>query len=220
MKDLGEHYSLGFVNYPIYQAADILCVKANLVPVGEDQIPHLEQTREIARKINSLAGKEVFPIPEALVGKVARLPGTDGNSKMGKSLGNAIFLSDDAETVEKKVMGMYTDPTRVHPTDPGHVEGNPVFVYLNAFQPEADGPRAHAKIEELKDRYQKGTVGDVEVKTYLAEVLNKFLDPIRARRTELAKSVNLDRILEDGRRKVGPIAGDTLARVKETLGLG
>lgn len=212
-KGLGEKYSLGFVNYPIYQAADILSVKANLVPVGEDQVPHLEQTREIARKINQVGGKEIFPIPEALVGKVARLPGTDGQAKMGKSLGNAIMLSDDEKTVKEKVRGMYTDPTRVHPTDPGHVEGNPVFVYLDAFDRDND------KLAELKARYEKGKVGDVELKEYSAKVLNGFLDPIRKRRQELAKSANLDEILEEGKKKVSPIAQETLTQARKVIGI-
>lgn len=214
VKGLGDRFSLGFVNYPIYQAADILSVKGQLVPVGEDQVPHLEQTREIARKINQAAGKEIFPEPEPLIGKVARLPGTDGRAKMSKSLGNAIFLGDDEKTVEEKVAAMYTDPTRIHPNDPGHVEGNPVFTYLDAFDSDKD------KVKELKDRYQKGTVGDVEVKKYLAEVLNNFLEPIRQRREDLAKNANLDRILVSGKEKVRPIADDTLAQVKEALGLG
>lgn len=213
-KGLGEKFSLGFINYPIYQAADILCVKANLVPVGADQVPHLEQTREIARKINSLSGKEVFPVPEALIGRVARLPGTDGQAKMSKSLGNAILLSDDSKTVEEKVMGMYTDPTRIHPTDPGHVEGNPVFAYLDAFATDT------RKVSEYKKRYQEGKVADVAVKKYLVEVLNEFLDPIRERRRKLEGSVNLDKILADGRKEVSPIVQETLAEVKEALGLG
>lgn len=213
-KGLGEKYSLGFVNYPIYQAADILFVKANLVPVGEDQVPHLEQTREIARKINQVGGKEIFPVPEALVGKVARLPGTDGQAKMGKSLGNAIMLSDDAQTVKEKVMKMYTDPTRVHPTDPGHVEGNPVFVYLDAFDQDKD------KVADLKGRYEKGKVGDVELKEYLSKILNGLLDPIRERRQEFAKNANLDEILKEGKEKVSPIAQETLTQVRKAIDIG
>lgn len=214
MKGVGEKFSLGFVNYPIYQAADILCVKANLVPVGEDQVPHLEQTREIAREINQVGGKEIFPIPEALVGRVARLPGTDGQAKMSKSLGNAIMLSDAAKTVQEKVMGMYTDPTRIHPTDLGHVEGNPVFTYLDAFDVDKD------RVADLKERYQKGTVGDVEVKEYLTGVLNEFLDPIRRRRAEFSRSTDSDKILEDGEKKVLPIAQETLQQVRQAIGIG
>ena len=127
-KGLGDQFSLGFINYPIYQAADILCVKGQLVPVGKDQEAHLEQTREIAREINKLTGSDTFPEPEALIGRVGKLVGTDGNPKMGKSLNNTIYLSDTKEEVERRVMNMYTDPKRIHPTDPGPVEGNPVFV--------------------------------------------------------------------------------------------
>lgn len=211
-KGLGEGYSLGFVNYPIYQAADILCVRANLVPVGEDQVPHLEQTREIARKINQVGGKEIFPIPEALVGRIARLPGTDGSAKMGKSLGNTIFLGDSPKIVEEKVAGMYTDPTRIHSTDPGHVAGNPVFAYLDAFAKDKE------KVSALKEHYRQGTVGDVAVKKYLAEVLNQFLEPIRRRRADLEKSADLPKILAEGREKVLPIAEATLKGTKKALG--
>ncbi len=213
LKGLGEKFSLGFINYPIYQAADILCVRAHLVPVGEDQVPHLEQTREIARDLNSLAGFELFPVPEALVGRVARLPGLDGR-KMSKSLGNAILLCDDEKTVREKVSRMYTDPTRIHPTDLGHVEGNPVFAYLDAFD------QNHEKVAEFKERYQKGTVGDVEVKEYLAKVLNEFLDPIRRRRAEFSRSTDSDKILEDGEKKVLPIAQETLQQVRQAIGIG
>ena len=130
-KNLGDQYSLGFINYPIYQAADILCVKGQIVPVGKDQEAHLEQTREIARRLIKLTGSDIFPEPEALIGRVGKLIGTDGNPKMGKSLNNTIYLSDSKEEVERKVKNMYTDPKRIHPTDPGTVEGNPVFIYLS-----------------------------------------------------------------------------------------
>jgi tryptophanyl-tRNA synthetase len=132
-KGLGDQYSLGFINYPVYQAADILCVKGEVVPVGKDQEAHLELTREIAKSINKLTNSDIFPEPQALIGRVGKLVGTDGNPKMGKSLNNAIYLSDSKEEVEKKVKTMYTDPKRIHPTDPGTVEGNPVFIYLDTF---------------------------------------------------------------------------------------
>lgn len=212
-RGMGEKFSLGFVNYPIYQAADILSVKGELVPVGEDQVPHLEQTREIARKINSLAGKEILPVPNALVGRVARLPGIDGSSKMSKSLGNAIYISDDEKTVTDKVKKMYTDPTRVHATDPGHVEGNPVFTYLDAFAEDKK------KVDELKKRYTRGDVADVAVKEYLAEVLNKFLTPIRKKRESLANEKELATILEAGKKKVVPLAQETLQSVRQALNL-
>ncbi len=203
--------SFGLLGYPVLQAADIALVKGEVVPVGRDQASHLEVTREVIRRFNSEFG-EVFPEPEALI-KGEVLPGTDGKAKMSKSLGNAIMLSDGAEAVEKKVMGMYTDPKRVHATDPGHVERNPVFIYLDAFAKDT------GKVKDLKSRYEKGTISDVEVKRYLVEVLNEFLDPIRSRREELEKSVDIGKILEDGRRKVAPIADETLSKVKEAMKL-
>ena len=156
IKQKGFEKSLpaGFAMYPVSQAADITFLNANLVPVGEDQLPMIEQTREIVRKFNSLYG-EVFVEPEALIGDIKRLPGTDGDSKMGKSLGNAIYLSDSEEDLKKKVMEMYTDPNRIYATDPGKVEGNPVFIYHDAFNPNKE------EVEELKDKYSKRAVGDV-----------------------------------------------------------
>ena len=204
-----ENPSFGLLGYPVLQAADIALVKGELVPVGKDQASHLEVTREIIRRFNSEFG-EVFPEPEALIrGEV--LPGTDGKAKMSKSLGNAILLSDDDKTVQEKVSGMYTDPSRVHPTDPGHIEDNPVFTYLDAFA------KNHVEVEGLKERYQKGTVGDVEVKKYLAKILNEFLGPIRERRQEFVKNANLDGILEDGKKKVLPIAQETLAQARKAI---
>ena len=213
-KGLGDLFSLGFINYPIYQAADILCVKAELVPVGKDQEAHLEQTREIARVINKFAKSELFPEPKALIGRVGKLVGTDGNPKMGKSLNNTIYLSDSKEEVEKKVTGMYTDPKRIHANDPGTVDGNPVFVYLDTFASEAD----LKKVEDFKTRYQKGEVGDVEVKKFLVEVLNSLLEPIRKKRLEF-KAQDLDAILKEGAEKTRRIAGETLNQVKESLSL-
>ena len=173
-KSLGDSYSLGFINFPVLQAADILCVNADLVPVGQDQVPHIELTREIARKFNTFYG-EVFKEPKALVGEVKRLVGLDGNAKMSKSLGNTIYLNESTEDLKKKIMSMYTDPTRLHVTDPGTVEGNPVFMYHDAFNPNKN------EVADLKDRYAKGTVGDVEVKTKLFEAMDAFLEPIRDR---------------------------------------
>ena len=178
MKGLGDHFSLGFVNYPIFQAADILGVKAHLVPVGVDQVAHLEQSREIARDLNAITETELFPIPEVLVGRVGKLVGTDGNPKMGKSLGNTIYLGESKEEVQKKVMGMYTDPMRIRATDPGTVEGNPVFIYLDLFGTDSDA----SAVADFKARYVEGKVGDIEVKQYLAGVMERFLAPIRERR--------------------------------------
>lgn len=214
-KGFDEDVPVGFVNYPISQAADILFLKANLVPVGEDQKPMIEQTREIARKFNSIYG-EVFPEPEIKVGDMGRLVGTDNNTKMGKSLGNAIFLSDSPEEVEKKVMSMYTDPTRIKPTDPGHVEGNPVFIYLDAFVSESK----RLQVEEYKDKYKKGEVGDVEVKKFLVQVLNKFLEPIRQKRLEYENRPELvEKILKEGTERARVEAQKTLAEVKKAMKL-
>lgn len=201
----------GFLAYPVSQAADITAFRANIVPVGEDQLPMLEQTREIVRRFNRLYGKTLVE-PEALLSKFPRLPGTDGKEKMSKSLGNAINLSDSAEVVRKKVMGMYTDPSRIRATDPGHVEGNPVFVYHDAFNPDKK------EVAELKRRYRKGTVGDVEVKERLAEALNEFLQPIRARRSEFAKDPSaVWKILKEGTARGREVAGKTLASVKRAM---
>ena len=170
LKDMASAANLdsmpfGLLGYPVLQAADILLPRASLVPVGKDNEAHVEITREIARRFNRLYG-EVFPLPEALIGDVPTLVGTDGQAKMSKSLENAIFLADDPKTVEKKVMGMFTDPKRVRADIPGTVEGNPVFIYHDAFNPNKD------EVEELKDRYREGRVGDVEVKQKLALALN------------------------------------------------
>src|SRR3989344_2532381 len=191
-KGFGKQIPAGFAVYPVSQAADITFCKANLVPVGEDQVPMIEQTREIVRKFNSLYG-EVLVEPEALVGKIKRLPGTDGGAKMSKSLGNCIYLSDPADEVTRKVMGMYTDPKRVHPTDLGTVEGNPVFVYHEAFNPNKD------EIEEFKKRYEEGKVGDVEIKKRLAEAINDLLEPMRRRRMEYENQPErIEEILKKG----------------------
>lgn len=208
-----ETATLGLLSYPVLQAADILMVRAEIVPVGQDQASHLEVTREVARRFNELYGP-VFPEPETLVGRVPRLVGTDGQAKMSKSLGNAIFLSDDPETVRRKVMGMFTDPTRIHPTDPGHVEGNPVFLYHEAFNKD------RAEVEDLRARYRKGTVGDVEVKKRLARALNEFLDPIRERRAAWAASPQrLEEIIVEGSRAARREAQRTLALCREAMGM-
>jgi tryptophanyl-tRNA synthetase len=212
-KGLGDKYSLGFVNYPIYQVADILGVRGTLVPVGEDQLPHLEQTNEVVRRFNHLYG-ETFEEIEGLVGRVARLPGTDGNPKMGKSLGNCIYLSDSEEELKKKIMGMYTDPNRIHPTDPGTVEGNPVFVYHDAFNPNKE------EVNDLKDRYKKGQVGDVEVKEKLFVALNDFLGPIRERRAEYENDPEkVKEILRKGSEKTRTEVQKVLKDVKEAMSL-
>ena len=204
---------VAFFTYPVMQVANILMPKAHLVPVGDDQLPHIEMTREIVRRFNRLFG-EVFPEPEALVGRVPRLVGLDGNAKMGKSANNAIFLKDDAETVTKKVMKMFTDPTRIHATDPGHVEGNPLFMYHDAFNPNT------AEVDDFKQRYLKGKVGDVEVKQALASALNTLLDPIRERRAEFeAQPGPVRDALAAGTAHAKKVAEKTMAEVRSALRL-
>lgn len=208
-----EAMPFGLLGYPVLQAADILLPRAHLVPVGKDNESHVEISREIARRFNRLYG-EVFPLPESLIGEVPTLVGTDGKAKMSKSLGNAIFLADDAETVERKVRSMYTDPKRVSADVPGRVEGNPVFIYHEAFNPD------RSEVEDLKQRYQGGKVGDVEVKHKLSAALNSFLDPIRERRRELAETPGLvDEILLQGTRRMRAEAKETMARVRKAMGL-
>jgi len=203
----------GLLGYPVLQAADILLPRATLVPVGKDNEPHVEVTREIARRFNALYG-EVFPVPEVLLGDVPTLVGTDGQEKMSKSLGNAIFLSDDARTVEARVRGMYTDPRRVRSDIPGTVEGNPVFAYQDAFNPDL------GEVGDLKERYRRGTVGDVEVKTSLARALNAFLDPIRLRRAEFAlQPGRVEEILRAGTERARHEASVTMRAVRQAMGL-
>jgi tryptophanyl-tRNA synthetase len=202
----------GLLGYPILQAADILTPRAHLVPVGKDNEAHVEITREIARRFNHMYG-EVFPIPEVMVGNVPALVGTDGQSKMSKSLGNAIFLSDDKETVEKKVRGMYTDPNRVRADIPGRVEGNPVFIYHDAFNPNEE------EVQDLKDRYRKGKVGDVEVKDKLAAAINDFLDPMRERRAYYASREGLvEQVIYEGTMRAREEAQETVRMMREAMG--
>jgi tryptophanyl-tRNA synthetase len=208
-----ESASLGLLNYPVLQAADILMVRGEVVPVGKDQMSHIELTREVARRFNQLYAP-VFPEPEYLEARFPVLPGTDGKPKMSKSMGNTIMLSDDAETVRRKVMAMYTDPTRLRATDPGHVKGNPVFVYHDAFNPD------HEEVHDLKSRYTRGKVGDVEVKQKLVAALNRFLDPIRERRAEYERQPGLlEDILAEGSRRARIEARETLALAREAMGL-
>lgn len=186
------------------------------MPIGVDNVAHLEQSRELARDLNQVTGKQIFPIPEALVGRVGKLVGTDGNPKMGKSLGNTIFLSDSEEEVERKVMGMFTDPNRTSADVPGKVEGNPVFVYLDAFGTERD----KVIIEDFKERYKTGKIGDIEIKKYLVGVLNNFLDPIRKRRAEYERQPELvDQIIKEGTQKTRNEVIKTLNEVKEAINL-
>ncbi len=208
-----EEMPFGLLGYPVLQAADILLPRAHLVPVGKDNVAHVEVTREIARRFNYLYG-DTFPVPDVLVAEYGSLVGTDGNAKMSKSLNNAIFLSDDARTVEKRVMSMYTDPNRVSADVPGQVEGNPVFQYHDAFNSDKK------EVEELKTRYRAGKVGDVEVKEKLAKAINLFLDPIRERRAGY-EAVNglVDEVIYEGTMKMREEAHTTLALAKKAMGM-
>ncbi|MYU93327.1 tryptophan--tRNA ligase [Ligilactobacillus salivarius] len=205
----------GFFTYPVSQAADITAFKANLVPVGDDQEPMLEQTREIVRTFNLIYG-EVLVEPQGVFAPKGsgRLPGLDGNAKMSKSLNNAIYLSDDADTLRKKVMSMYTDPNHIHVEDPGKVEGNMVFTYLDIFDKDKD------KVAELKEQYRAGGLGDVKIKRYLNEVLEAELGPIRARREEFAKDIPaVYAMLKEGSEKANEVANKTLEEVRRAIGV-
>ncbi len=204
--------TLGFLGYPLLQGADVLMYGAEYVPVGDDQVPHLELTREVVRRFQGCFG-ELFPEPQPLLTPVPRLPGID-NRKMSKSYGNTIDLSDDAAAVRRKVMRMYTDPKRIRADIPGTVEGNPVFVYHDAFNSDA------AEVDDLKRRYRAGTVGDVEVKDRLARAINARLDPVRERRAELsARPGRVREIVFEGSRRARVIAQETMERVRAAVRL-
>ena len=204
--------TLGFLGYPLLQGADVIIYRAHNVPVGEDQVPHLELTREVVRRFHGFYG-DLFPEPQPLLTRFPRLPGLD-NRKMSKSYGNTIDLSDDEKTVRKKVMQMYTDPKRVRADIPGTVEGNPVFVYHDAFNPDT------AQVDDFKARYRAGTVGDVEVKQALAVAINAVLDPMRERRASaLDKPGRLREIVHDGSSKARALARETMKDVREAVGL-
>ena len=211
-KDLS---SIGFLGYPLLQTADVALYDGQFVPVGEDQVAHLELSREAVRRFNNFFGQDrhgVLVEPQPLLTSFARLPGLDGDKKMSKSLGNTIDLSDTPDEVKKKVMRMYTDPARVRADIPGTVEGNPVFTYHDAFNPDA------AEVQDLKARYRTGKVGDVEVKTKLANALNAHLEPIRARRAAvLARPDRLKEMLFEGSRRARQTAGETMERVRDAV---
>jgi tryptophanyl-tRNA synthetase len=212
-RHFGADVPVGFLVYPVSQAADITAFKASVVPVGDDQLPMIEQTVEIVRRFNRLFGPVLIE-PTALLSKHPRLPGIDGRNKMGKSLGNAIFLSDPPDTVAEKVMRMYTDPRHVRADLPGTVEGNPVFSYLDPFDPDPTG------VEELKRRYRAGGLGDVEVKRHLIDALEHVLAPIRARRHELAADPGaVARVLREGTERGRVRVRGTLAEVRRALRL-
>ena len=210
-KSYGETVPAGFLMYPVSQAADILFCKANFIPVGEDQLPVLEQVNEIIEKFNRFYG-ETFQKIKPLLSDMPRLPGIDGKAKMGKSLDNALFLSDSPREMEEKVMAMYTDPNHIHIDVPGKVEGNVVFTYLDVFDQDKK------ELEKLKKHYQKGGLGDVEIKKRLIGILHELLTPIRERREYLAKDPkHIMSILHGGTKKARKVAEKTLKEVKQAM---
>jgi tryptophanyl-tRNA synthetase len=213
-KGYGENVPAGFMIYPISQTADITAFKATLVPVGEDQIPMIEQAVEIVRKFNRIYKTDVLVEPKAIVPDVARLPGVDGQAKMSKSLNNAIYLSDTADELAKKVKSMYTDPTHLKVEDPGKVEDNPVFIYLEAFDPDKKG------LEAMKEHYQRGGLGDSVVKKRLLEVLETFLKPIRERRDLYKRDLPaVWKVLMEGTREAEAFAAQTLKEVRQAMNI-
>ncbi|MFS5490985.1 tryptophan--tRNA ligase [Streptococcus agalactiae] len=218
-KGFGESIPAGFLVYPVAQAADITAFKANLVPVGTDQKPMIEQTREIVRSFNHAYNCQVLVEPEGIYPEndaAGRLPGLDGNAKMSKSLNNGIFLADDMDTVKKKVMSMYTDPNHIKVEEPGQIEGNMVFHYLDVFGRDED----QKEITAMKEHYQKGGLGDVKTKSYLLDILERELSPIRERRLEYAKDMGqVYQMLQKGSEKAQAVAASTLDEVKSAMGL-
>ncbi|USS84854.1 tryptophan--tRNA ligase [Fructilactobacillus myrtifloralis] len=215
-KSFKESVPVGFLTYPVSQAADITAFKATVVPVGDDQEPMLEQTREIVRSFNRAYHTDVLVEPEGYFPPKGegRIPGLDGNAKMSKSLNNAIYLSDSADEIQKKVMSMYTDPNHVHVEDPGQVEGNPVFTYLDIFAPDQQ------HVAELKEQYAHGGLGDVKIKRYLNEVLQAVLEPIRTRREQYAQDpAQVAAILQAGSQKANQVAEQTLDEVRNAMGI-
>lgn len=214
-KGYDEHVTAGFLMYPVHQAADISIVRANVVPVGADQLPMIEQCNEITHTFNRIYSVDLFPHVEAMIPeKTSRLPGIDGKTKMSKSLGNAIFLSDSSDEVSKKVMRMYTDPNHIHIQDPGSIEGNTVFTYLDIFDPEKN------TVEELKQQYQRGGLGDVVLKKRLTTVLNDFLAPIRQKRAEYARHKDaVISLVNNGTAKTRIIAEETMKLVRTAMKL-
>lgn len=225
LRNFENSIPVGFLTYPISQAADITAFKANTVPVGADQLPMIEQTREIVRSFNNHYGSVLIEpnavIPESKI--AGRLPGTDGKNKMSKSLGNTIYLADDEKTIKEKVMSMYTDPDHIRIEDPGKVEGNVVFTYLDIFSTKEHFVKylpEYENLQALKDHYSMGGLGDVKIKLFLNNVLQELLEPIRLRRNELQKDpAVLTSILETGCKKANDIANETLQEVKTAIGL-
>ncbi len=224
LRDFNTSIPVGFMTYPISQAADITAFKANIVPVGEDQLPMIEQTREIVRTFNNTYKKEVLVEPKAVLPDnevCLRLPGTDGKAKMSKSLGNCIYLSDSTEEVRKKVMSMYTDPDHIKIDDQGKIEGNTVFTYLDAFCENKYFDKylpEYKNLDELKAHYQRGGLGDVKIKKFLFNVLEEVLTPIREKRKIYENKIEeVYNILESGSKKAEKVANITIKEVKEAM---
>ena len=216
----------GFMCYPVSQASDILAFNANLIPVGEDQEPMLEQAREIARSFNTLYGQKVLVEPKALIPSnksQARLVGTDGKLKMSKSAGNCIYLKDEPEVVKQKIMGAYTDPNHIKVSDPGNVEGNVVFEYLNVFATDESFKKylpEYKNLDELKDHYRRGGLGDVKIKLFLNNVLQEFLAPIREKRKDLEQNIDkIYRMLFKNAEEARKVAQETLLKMKDAMGI-
>lgn len=224
MRGFGGSIPVGFFCYPISQAADITAFKATLVPVGEDQLPMLEQTKEIVRSFNRIYNTDALVEPDIMLPDndiCRRLPGTDGKAKMSKSLGNCIYLSDDEKTAQQKIMNMYTDPTHIKISDPGHLEGNTVFTYLDAFSKPEDFAKylpEYKNLDELKEHYTRGGLGDVKIKRFLNSIVQAELEPIRARRREYEKDIAaVYDILKAGSDKAREVAEATLQDVKNAM---
>jgi len=224
LRGFGDAVPVGFLTYPISQAADITAFNADLVPVGEDQLPLIEQCKEIVHSFNSIYG-DVLKVPEAMIPEdiCKRLPGTDGKAKMSKSLGNCIYLSDDSETVKKKVMAMFTDPNHLKVEDPGNVEDNPVFTYLDAFATDEHFKKylsEYKNLDELKNHYRRGGLGDVKVKRFLYDVIEDTLQPMREIRAYYENHLDeVYKMLEEGSRKARMVAAETLNKVRDAIGI-
>lgn len=223
LREFEKSIPMGFLTYPVSQAADITAFGATLVPVGDDQLPMIEQTREIVRSFNNLYGETLVEPKEVLPSNSAclRLPGTDGKAKMSKSLGNCIYISDDEKTLREKVNSMYTDPTHIKLSDPGHVEGNMVFTYLDAFCTDDDFKKflpEYNNLDELKAHYERGGLGDMKIKGFLFNILNNLLKPIRERREQL-KDEDIMKMLFEGSDKARKAAIETLEKVKDAMGI-
>jgi tryptophanyl-tRNA synthetase len=211
-KGFGTNVPMGFLSYPVSQAADITAFKSTIVPVGEDQLPMIEQTNEIVRRFNNIYNTNALVECKELLSNVVRLPGTDGNEKMGKSTHNAIYLSDDESAIKEKIKKMYTDPNHLHVNDPGKVEGNPVFSYLDAFDTDKDG------LDELKAHYKRGGLGDVVLKNHLNDIIQAIIKPIRLRREDFAKNKGeVLAMLINGSQRAREIASKTLCEVKKAM---